>query len=370
MDDSSALYGGLASIYQGSGAESGLRALPGALIVRGITPVRPPSRSRAARSRPPTRAAAVYSPRHRKDSGEDEIVYEGHCGGQLVGRRPGSCLRNDDAFEYSSGQDITDDIYRITSRPRLQGGLSDVYSGYWRTPHGPEIKVALKVVRLPGASRERVLRKLGREILVWKSLRHPNILELCGIHLGMEDYPAMLVEVLEGLQYLHTRDPPIVHGDLKGANILVSTTGEALLCDFGLASVTGEHSASHNSTIKGTCRWMAPELFTDDDPSHTMFSDIWAFGCVALELISGQRPYCNISNDRQVIIALFQGQLPHRPADTVPDPLWKVMLDCWIVEPGHANGDQSVFAMVIAFMGGRSPRQDRALRIAMGGSQY
>ncbi|KZV90652.1 kinase-like protein [Exidia glandulosa HHB12029] len=242
------------------------------------------------------------------------------------------------------------------------GGLSDVYRGTWSAPNGPDVPVALKVVRLPGASRERVLNKLEHEFLVWKTLRHPNILELCGIHLGLGEYPAMvspwckggdivsylkkhengpnikdlklkaLVEVLQGLQYLHERDPPIVHGDLKGANILVSTTGEALLCDFGLASVFDEHSTSQNSPPKGTCRWMARELFMRDDARHTTYSDIWAFGCVALELISGERPFCTISKDQQVIIALYRGDLPYRP-QTVPDSMWRLMLECWTLEP-------------------------------------
>lgn len=105
---------------------------------------------------------------------------------------------------------------------------------------------------------------------------------------------------------MHTHDLKIVHGDLKGvlgillfkpmelsrflqANILVNDLGEAVLADFGFASMRADHSASFilspSSAMKGTYRWMAPELFGDGDSlPHTTRSDIWAFGCVVLEV--------------------------------------------------------------------------------------
>ncbi|KZV81568.1 kinase-like protein, partial [Exidia glandulosa HHB12029] len=78
----------------------------------------------------------------------------------------------------------------------------------------------------------------------------------------------------------------IVHGDLKGANILVADDGTARLCDFGFAKVLAEVSSSltSQSTLKGTLRWMAPELIDEEDARHTVWSDIWAFGCVLYEV--------------------------------------------------------------------------------------
>ncbi|KZV82801.1 kinase-like protein [Exidia glandulosa HHB12029] len=95
----------------------------------------------------------------------------------------------------------------------------------------------------------------------------------------------LLTQVLTGLKYLH--DLEIVHGDIKGANVLVSDTGEARLADFGFSSILAEHSDSFtdHTSVKGTCRWMAPELFlSDTSGSLTMASDIWACGCLFIEV--------------------------------------------------------------------------------------
>ena len=93
----------------------------------------------------------------------------------------------------------------------------------------------------------------------------------------------------------------MIHGDLKGvrheglilrlannqqANILVGKDGIVRICDFGLASILAEHAAAPTSqtTMRGTCRWMAPELFNDDPARHTVYSDVWSLGCVILEV--------------------------------------------------------------------------------------
>lgn len=101
---------------------------------------------------------------------------------------------------------------------------------------------------------------------------------------------------------MHNHNPPIVHGDLKGvrplhprnpafthakaqANVLVSPTGVARIADFGFAQVLAEHSDSftQHTSMKGTLRWMAPELLLTDDARHTAASDMWAFGCLCVE---------------------------------------------------------------------------------------
>ena len=70
-------------------------------------------------------------------------------------------------------------------------------------------------------------------------------------------------------------------------NVVIDECGEARLCDFGLSSMIAEQSAeliSVTSSVKGTCRFMAPELFASDDARPTTRSDIWAYGCVVLEV--------------------------------------------------------------------------------------
>ncbi|KZV83215.1 kinase-like protein, partial [Exidia glandulosa HHB12029] len=131
----------------------------------------------------------------------------------------------------------------------------------------------------------------------------------------------------------------IVHGDLKSGNILVSADGNALICDFGLATIlTGDQSAhTFSSFVKGTCRWMAPELFEHDQAKHTRASDVWAFGCVILELSTGSRPYTYYPNDQQVIVAVARHVRPYSCAcglrNTMPLLLWSSMQACWDTHP-------------------------------------
>lgn len=81
----------------------------------------------------------------------------------------------------------------------------------------------------------------------------------------------------------------IVHGDLKGANILVNEQGEAALADFGLSSVIAFAGEATTSTFNGgSVRWMAPELlFTSphDGTQKTRASDTYSYGSVILEVV-------------------------------------------------------------------------------------
>ncbi|KIM60731.1 hypothetical protein SCLCIDRAFT_123603 [Scleroderma citrinum Foug A] len=97
-------------------------------------------------------------------------------------------------------------------------------------------------------------------------------------------FATKFVGIASGLNYLHTRKPPICHGDLKGTNVLVSPDGYAVLADFGLSSLACSSLASNMSTsfTGGTVRWMAPEVMKDPTAKATVEGDIWAFGMTAL----------------------------------------------------------------------------------------
>lgn len=78
--------------------------------------------------------------------------------------------------------------------------------------------------------------------------------------------------------------PPLMK-TLQG-NVLVSDTGQARLSDFGFSSLLMTESASfsEHSSVKGTIRWMAPELLFVDPPPFTTHSDMWAVGCLIFEV--------------------------------------------------------------------------------------
>lgn len=96
----------------------------------------------------------------------------------------------------------------------------------------------------------------------------------------------ILREVAEAIFWVHQQG--IIHRDIKCANVLVTDAGGVQLCDFGVAGIV-ETKFDKRSTVTGTLHWMAPELF-DSTVSYGMEVDIWAFGSMAYEIVSGLPP--------------------------------------------------------------------------------
>jgi len=167
-------------------------------------------------------------------------------------------------------------------------------------------------------------------------------MERRGDILSMTDRLQLLCEVADGLNYLHENS--IVHGDLTGSNILIDDSGKALLCDFGLSSIVVEicGTSSLTSCIGGAVRWADSSLYSlsnDDDedrapPVLTTRSDIYSFGSVTLEILSGRVPYHYLRSDAQVVIELHKGNKPRRPAQSfVTDTQWAFIQHCWAADP-------------------------------------
>ena len=82
------------------------------------------------------------------------------------------------------------------------------------------------------------------------------------------------------MEYLHTQD--LVHGDVKGSNILISDDEHALMTDFGLSKIMTTMQTSTAIRGSGTVRWQSPELWNDEPKSFP--SDVWAFGMTIVEV--------------------------------------------------------------------------------------
>ncbi|KII91233.1 hypothetical protein PLICRDRAFT_104444, partial [Plicaturopsis crispa FD-325 SS-3] len=208
-----------------------------------------------------------------------------------------------------------------------------------------------------------------QEAFLWKNLNHSNVLPFLGV--AFDTFPSlsvslvspflqqgtvmdylrkygrqnvdvvkMLLQVAQGLQYLHSER--VVHGDLKGTNILVDDEFCIRLADFGLSVfLDATISKSHNA---GTVRWMAPELhdpetFGLEHALRTPASDMYAFSHVCMEIFTGREPFPDL-REATVIYKVMNGHRPERPSSTdssivaeMPDWLWDLITLCWKHKP-------------------------------------
>lgn len=111
--------------------------------------------------------------------------------------------------------------------------------------------------------------------------------------------------ILEAIAYLHSRDPPIMHRDLKCDNIFINGhVGEVKIGDLGLSGVKEREKAD---SVIGTPEFMAPELYEE---SYTEKVDIYAFGMCLLEIVSMEYPYSECNNMAQIFKKVFNGEKP------------------------------------------------------------
>jgi serine/threonine protein kinase len=106
-----------------------------------------------------------------------------------------------------------------------------------------------------------------------------------GQPLSIEEALTILTQIGEALHHAHQQN--IVHRDLKPENILFNAQGEALLADFGIAAILTT-AKTRQIDVGGTPSYMAPEQF---EGTLSMKSDQYALGCIAYELLTGQKPF-------------------------------------------------------------------------------
>lgn len=114
---------------------------------------------------------------------------------------------------------------------------------------------------------------------------------------------AMAIDAAEGLSYLHSQTPPIVHRDLKSANVLVTADFRAKISDFNLSKILDDSTKS-SSLAAMNPRWLAPELFAGARGSPAC--DVFAFGVMLWELLTLDVPWGN-TNPWQIVSTLQRG---------------------------------------------------------------
>ncbi|KAL9224593.1 hypothetical protein vseg_000612 [Gypsophila vaccaria] len=242
------------------------------------------------------------------------------------------------------------------------GTYGAVYFGKWK---GSDVAIKrIKASCFAGepAERERLIADFWKEALILSSLHHPNVVSFYGIvrdgpdgslatvtefmvngslkqYLRKKDRTIdrrkrliIAMDAAFGMEYLHGKN--IVHFDLKCENLLVNMRDPqrpvCKICDLGLSKVK-QHTLVSGG-VRGTLPWMAPELLSGKTNMVTEKIDVYSFGIVMWEVLTGEEPYKDM-HSASIIGGIVNNTLrPQIP--TWCDPEWKALMEsCWAYEP-------------------------------------
>lgn len=244
---------------------------------------------------------------------------------------------------------------QLSVGPRIGGGGSaEVYRGSW---NGQE--VAIK--KMSGVAH---VEEMKKEINALRRLRHPRLVRFIGtcvqppllvvvtefmpggsLHDRLfgcrRDPPINLMQkwsigcqMAEGLAFLHSQR--VVHRDLKSMNILLDANQNAKICDFGLAQQMRLEATSIARKIDGeggSPRYMAPECYDAAHGKLTEKVDIWAIGCILIELFGGVLPYAECSSMAQLSARILVERRPPDVPQTVVPAFAQVIRRCVSFDP-------------------------------------
>ncbi|QRV84708.1 Vegetative incompatibility protein HET-E-1 [Ceratobasidium sp. AG-Ba] len=266
------------------------------------------------------------------------------------------------------------DLAACGDYPISNGGLGDIYRGKLR--NGVEIAIKLTRVYVGADDRnEKQLKRVAHELYTWSKCNHPNIQQLQGlvqfrgqigmvseweVHGDLSNYLAahpngdrchICAQVSSGISYLHHAG--VVHGDLKGANVLIGRYGVPRLVDFGSATLEEYTLGFSTSTTKATfsLRWAAPEVMQGQTKASAM-ADIYALGMTILEIITGKVPFFDKGDTAVMCIVLFEKSHPTRPDKSISknsengERLWTLLERCWLFEPEQRPRAEEVKAVM------------------------
>ncbi|GFH32190.1 protein kinase domain-containing protein, partial [Haematococcus lacustris] len=152
----------------------------------------------------------------------------------------------------------------------------------------------------------------------------------------------MLRDVAAGMHYLHTRKPPVIHGDLRSPNLLLDLTIDkerprfhVKIADFGLARMLGANSSLIMVSKTTNPRWTAPEVIRDSQIGPA--GDVYSFAIVMWEMLTWQQPYEDMMSVQVIFSTVTDNYRPYMPSDaevpgnpgiTLPD--YKALIElCW-----------------------------------------
>ncbi|EJU00703.1 kinase-like protein, partial [Dacryopinax primogenitus] len=231
--------------------------------------------------------------------------------------------------------------------PLGEGGFGSVKRGTWNG-----LSVAVKVM-----TKETSQEALLREVQIWQHLRHDHVLPFYGACITssppfivsrllengnainyLRRNPAfnrvkLMHEVALGMTYLHHMN--IIHGDLKGVNILIDDSCKAVVCDFGLSKVKQHALSRAPSSIggqsPGTLRFMSPEQMMGKLVKAT---DVYSYAMLLYEIFTGDVPFYTIPDATFFVLVAQQHTRLTRPVSEkvlkrgLSDEMWNLLWDC------------------------------------------
>ncbi|CAK0809033.1 unnamed protein product [Prorocentrum cordatum] len=163
----------------------------------------------------------------------------------------------------------------------------------------------------------------------------------------------VLADVACALQYLHSRTPPIIHGDLKDRNVFVEVprarvSVRAKLLDFGLARVLTRHA----KPMGGTMCWVAPELLWTMGTATSTAADVFSFGRLAYFVVTGRLPFHNtMAENIETAVAQLVAPLEW-PPDSQLGVRWRPLVErCSREEASERPGMRQVYGLATDCLG-------------------
>lgn len=231
------------------------------------------------------------------------------------------------------------------------GSFGTVYKGKW---HGD---VAVKILKVTNPTPEQ-LQAFRNEVAVLRKTRHVNIVLFMGYmtkanlaivtqwcegsslykHLHVQETNFQMFQLMDiarqtaqGMDYLHAKN--IIHRDMKSNNIFLHEGLTVKIGDFGLATVKARWSGSHRvEQPSGSILWMAPEVIRmQDNNPYSFQSDVYSYGIVLYELMTGELPYSMIGNRDQIIFMVGRGYLTpdlSKLYKSCPKAMKRLVADC------------------------------------------